>query len=137
MGGPLVGPRPDDDLYAKVIEIAQEQAQASSAQTELHRQNVTKLDTMTTLLSAQTTTVVGIGTAINHMNEALQRSELAASTARDKAVEDLKGHIAREFKAHFEALEFWRKPAFWLAIALLALSNLADVLPKVVGLFKP
>ena len=130
-------PTRDEDLYTKVIEIAQEQAQASSAQTELHRQNVTKLDTMTTLLSAQTTTLVGISTALSHLNESQRRADDDAKQGRDKAVQELKEHIAGEFKSRFEALEFWRKPAFWLAILLLALSNVVDVLPKVIGLFKP
>lgn len=131
-----MNPAPDD-LYSKVIEIAQEQAEASSAMTELHRQNVTKMDTMTTLLSAQTTTLTGLNTALAQMNRDQDKVALELLRVREQDVRELKDHINQEFRLRFSALEFWRKPAFWLAVALLALSNIADILPKVVGLFKP
>lgn len=127
---------PDDDLYRKVIEIAQEQAQAQTAMTELHRQNVSKLDTMANLLSAQTTSLIGISTALNQMNDAQRRAEESAKMGREDAVEEVKAHITQEFGNRFASLEFWRKPAFWLAIALLTLSNAVDALPKFIGLFK-
>ncbi len=108
--------RSDEDLYAKVIEIAQEQAQASSAQTELHRQNVTRADTMTALLSAQTTTMVAISTAIQHMNE---------SNVRD--LQHLKDHVsltAATQDAKTAASERSWKFLAWLATTLIAGSTI-------------
>ena len=126
----------DEDVYEKLLEIAQEQAASSGATTELHRQNLSRLDAMSNLLSAQTATLVGISNAINIINDTQKRSDVDAEKGRTVAVDVLKNHITQEFNVRFSNLEFWRKPAFWLAIALLALSNLADALPKFIGLFK-
>ena len=116
--------RPDDDLYAKVIEIAQEQAQASSAQTELHRQNVTKMDTMTALLSAQTTTMVGLGTALGQVNEARERDVQMLRERATAGVNEIKQHITEKSRN------------FWIGVAIIALSGASDTILKLVGLLK-
>jgi hypothetical protein len=124
LGGPLVVPRPDDDLYAKVIEIATEQAEAASAQTELHRQNVTKMDTMATLLSAQTTTMVGVNTALVQMNEARVRDVEMLKERGVAGVQEIKQHITEKSRN------------FWIGVAIVALSGASDTILKLVGLLK-
>lgn len=122
-----------EDLYTKVIDIAQEQARSTAAMTELHRQNVTKLDTMSALLSAQTSNLVGISAALGHMAEERRRADVEADRGRESAVEAVNSHITTELDARFRQLMFWREPKFWLAIIILALSNLADVIPRLLS----
>lgn len=117
--------RGDDDLYAKVIEIAQEQAESSTAMTELHRQNVTKIDTMTALLTAQTTSLIGISTALQQLNATHER----AQTEMKQANEAVRKHVTDEFKN--------REFKFWLALAMVALVGSSDTIVRLVGILKP
>jgi hypothetical protein len=119
-----VNPRPDDDIYAKVIEIAQEQAQASSAQAELHRQNVTKMDTVTTLLSAQTTTMVGIATALQHINEARERDVKEVRTQAEASVTEIKREIAEKSRH------------FWIGVAFICVATGSETVLKLLGVLK-
>ena len=123
-----MNPRSDEDLYAQVIDIAQEQAKSTAAMAELHRQNVSKMDTMAALLSAQTTSLVGVSTALQHMNEARSRFEAGALVGREDDVAELKGYITQEFKQ--------REVKFWLALSVIALSGSSDAIIRLVGLFK-
>ena len=117
--------REHDDLYAKVIEIAQEQAQASTAMAELHRQNVTKIETMTALLSAQTTSIVGISATLQQLTAAYDRAHHEIKESH----ESVQKHVTSEFKQ--------REFKYWLALSVVALLGSSDGILKLVGILKP
>ena len=106
-----------EDLYAQVIEVAQSQAQSSAQLTELHRQNVAKMDAMASMLQAQTTSMLGMTTALKEIGE-----------ARARGAEEIKSHLTSELKD--------RERKVWVALMIIALTGSSDLLVKLAGLIK-
>lgn len=117
-----------DDVYAKVIEIAQEQAQSQAAMAELHRQNVAKMDTLSTLMSAQTNNLIAVSGALQHLHEARQRDIETFEKLRQQGLKEIKDHVTTEFKE--------RETKFWIALIIIAVTGSAEVLSKVVSMLK-
>lgn len=73
-------------------------------------------------------------------NALLQRLDDRSESGRATAVDEVKQHVTAEADRVAEVLagklEFYNKPQFWLAIAILAGASFAGGLMKVVGLVK-
>lgn len=117
-GGIMASGPPDGDLYEKVIDIAQQQAQASASMAELHRQNVNKMETLASMLAAQTTSMVGISNALQQISE-----------ARARGAEEIKSHVTAELRD--------RERKVWVALIIIALTGTSDALVRIIGLVKP
>lgn len=129
----------EDELYSKVIEIAQEQAASQSAMTELHRQNVAKADAALTLLSAQTTSLLGVNNALNHLNEAMERSDRANAADRAAVLQAVRDHVTEEIAKHkAEEDKRWgdMRWKFWVALAVIALSGSSETVARILGVLK-
>lgn len=71
------------------------------------------------------------------MIERLDGHLTRADDDRDGAVDAIKEHVSQELRSELGRSETWWRRAFWIAVALLALSNLAGVaLDKFVALLK-
>ena len=117
-----------EDLYSKVVDIAQQQAQSSAAMTELHRQNVSKIDALSALLTVQTTNLLGISAALQHLHEARARDVEQFQRLGADGLVDLKEHVTMELKD--------RETKFWIALVIIAVTGSADVITKLVGVLK-
>lgn len=106
-----------DEMYSQVIEIAQSQAQSSAQLTELHRQNVTKMDAMISMLASHTTTMATMTIALREISE-----------ARARGAEEIKTHITQELRD--------RERKVWIALIIIALTGSSDVLVRLAGLIK-
>lgn len=118
---------------------------------DLFRMQLNVVEKLATAVSENSTATRGIAEVQAQQGRLLERLDDRSESSRKEAVLDIKDHItgaASNLEKHITVtvdrvgdalankLEFYNKPQFWFAIAILAASAIAGNLLKGIGLIK-
>lgn len=106
-----------DRQFEKLLEVAQDQARATTAAVEIQRHQGTRLDAMQNTMSAQTSLLTTLAQRIEDQSEALR-------DGRESAARSVKEHVSLEIARSDRT---WRVIA-WILGAILAASNVVGPL---------